>query len=172
MKIIPFYGDVSLSLVCFDNLDNSKCECPRVYPPWAHRSYATEDWSVRAVTISQETTYHYKGAVNTLAHKKDAMTSCPLSIFSNFTGIISLALIKIFPCFYNVQLINGFSWHSKSWIGPLKAICLIHHNHAKTKTSQFHKNFAKFQIFQSCSNLKTPNLTTLTFEFNELAINW
>ena len=101
VKIIPFYGDVSLSLVCFDNLDNSKCGCPRVCPPWAHRSYATEDWSVRAVTISQETTCHYKGAVSTLAHKKDTMTSCPLSIFSNFTGIMSLVLIKIFPCFYN-----------------------------------------------------------------------
>ena len=33
VKIIQFYGDVSLSLVCFDNLDNSKCGCPRVCPP-------------------------------------------------------------------------------------------------------------------------------------------
>ena len=94
VKIIPFYGDVSVSLVCFDNLDNSKCGCPRVSPPWAHRSYATEDWSVRAVTISQETTCHYKGAVSTLAHNKAAMTSCPLSIFSNLTGIMLLVLIK------------------------------------------------------------------------------
>ena len=43
VKIIPFYGDVSLSLVCFDNLDNSKCGCPRVCPPWAHIAWACDE---------------------------------------------------------------------------------------------------------------------------------
>ena len=45
-------------------------DSPTQKGPGYATGYATEDWSVRAVTISQETTCHYKGAVSTLAHKK------------------------------------------------------------------------------------------------------
>ena len=87
-----------------------------------------------------------KGAVSTLAHNKDAMTSCPLSIFSNFTGIMLLVLIKYISflasttdkwVFLTLKIMNR----------PfLKAICLIHHNRAGTKTSRFHKNLQNVHI--------------------------
>ena len=45
----------------------------------------------------------------------------------------------------------------KSWLVPLKAICLIHHNHAGRKNFLISQEFCKISnvIFQSHSNLKT-----------------